>query len=79
MARLPEHIRLMLGRRAQDPHLVLTAPCGCEVGTVIYRGEEMPYVDVCRDHRDDVLSATEFVEKVEDPPQSPKRRREDLN
>lgn len=79
MARPPEHITQMLARCAGNPHLVLTASCGCEVGTVIYQGEEMPYVDVCRDHKDELLDAAEFVETVDDAPLPPKHRREDLN
>lgn len=79
MARPPEHIVQMLAKCEKNPNLVLTASCGCEVGTVIYQGENMPYVDVCRDHKDELLDAAEFVEKVEDPPSPPKRRREDLN
>ncbi len=58
MAKIPEHIATMLERCKEDPKLVLTASCGCEVGSVSYRGEVMPYVDVCRNHKDELLEAT---------------------
>jgi len=61
MAKIPEHIKLMLERCKENNLLVLTASCGCEVSTVVYDGEEIPRVKVCPDHSDALNACTYTV------------------
>jgi hypothetical protein len=64
MAAIPEHLRVMLIRCAEDDKLVLTASCGCSVSTVMHNGEKLPFVDVCKDHVEDVHMASTVVETI---------------
>lgn len=63
---MPLHLTEMLEKLEAEPRLELTASCGCKVHNVLHEGETLPLVSPCKDHLEDVLSATTpYTEKRE--------------